>query len=105
MQAGLLRDHITVEVATITRDKFGAQNTVWSVFWTGRAWVRFSSGNQVVVNGETLNTITRKVVIRTRAAVTPKMRLKIGSEHYRILSIDDSARDLSKTMIVELINE
>lgn len=105
MQAGLLRDRITLEEAVVTRDKYGAQNTEWASVWSGRAWVRFSSGSQVVLNGETQNTITRKITIRTRFAVNHRMRIVYGQDHYRILSIDDSALDRSKTMTVELINE
>lgn len=105
MQAGLLRDRITLEQPVSTRDKYGAQNQSWTTVWSGRAWVRFANGTQVVLNGETVNTITRKITIRTRFRVTHSMRITFGEDHYRILNIDDSALDRSKTMTVELINE
>lgn len=105
MQAGLLRDFITIEVAEITRDEFGAQVRLWKPHWKGRARVQYSSGSTSVQNGETVTSVTRRITIRARVSVSTQMRITVGEQHYSILSIDDSSRDLSKVMICELINE
>lgn len=105
MNAGTMRDIITVEKLMITRDAFGGQERVWTEFWKGKAWVRFSSGSRKVQNGETVNTMTKKVTVRLHPDFTPDMRLDIYGLKYRILSIDRSRLDMSTTFTVELIND
>jgi head-tail adaptor len=109
MQAGLLREIVTLERTTITRNpKTGEQITGWSQVWRGRARVEFSSGTQLVENSETLNRVTRRVTIRTKPTFAGKLsefRLLIDGDYYRILSRDRRVQDMATIMIVELINE
>lgn len=105
MRAGLLKDFVKIETPVRTATRYGSQETTWSEYWSGRAWVRFSSGTQVVENGETFNRVTKKVTIRYKTDVQSKMRLVINEKKYRILSIDESRSDQSTTLTVELINE
>ena len=84
------------------------QEYAWVKAWRGRARVEFSSGTQMLENNETINTLTRKVTIRTKPAFTDKLstiRIKIGADFYRILSRDIRDTDMATIMIVELINE
>lgn len=109
MQAGLLRDIVAIERATITRNADSGEEILgWSQIWRGRARVEFSSGTQMLENNETLNTITRKVTIRTKPAFTDplsKLRMVIGTQYYRLLSMDVRVTDMATIFIVELIND
>ena len=109
MQAGLLRDKITIERSDVTHNtENGEQVTSWQQVWSGRAKVDFSSGSQLVSNNETINTITKKVTIRTKPAFNEKLsnlRILIDGEYYRILAKDVRSRDMATSFTCELINE
>lgn len=109
MQAGLLRDFVEMYRQQVTKNPTNGETIIeWIKVWRGRARVEFSSGTQLVENNETINTLTRKVTIRTKPAFEGKLstlRLKIGSDYYRILSRDIRETDMATIMIVELINE
>lgn len=109
MQAGLLRDKITIERSDVTHNtENGEQVTSWQQVWRGRAKVDFSSGSQLVSNNETINTITKKVTIRTKPAFNEKLsnlRILIDGEYYRILAKDVRSRDMATIFTCELINE
>ena len=109
MQAGLLRDKITIERSDVTHNtENGEQVTSWQQVWSGRAKVDFSSGSQLVSNNETINTISKKVTIRTKPAFNEKLsnlRILIDGEYYRILAKDVRLRDMATIFTCELINE
>lgn len=109
MQAGLLRDKITIERSDVTHNsENGEQVTSWQQVWSGRAKVDFSSGSQLVSNNETINTMTKKVTIRTKPAFNEKLsnlRILIDGEYYRILAKDVRSRDMATIFTCELINE
>ena len=109
MQAGLLRDKITIERSDVTHNtENGEQVTSWQQVWSGRAKVDFSSGSQLVSNNETINTITKKVTIRTKPTFKEKLsnlRILIDGEYYRILAKDVRPRDMATIFTCELINE
>ena len=109
MQAGLLRDKITIERSDVTHNtENGEQVTSWQQVWSGRAKVDFSSGSQLVSNNETINTITKMVTIRTKPAFNEKLsnlRILIDGEYYRILAKDVRSRDMATIFTCELINE
>ena len=109
MQAGLLRNKITIERSSISYNADnGEQVLAWSVVWSGRAKVDFSSGSQMVMNGETINTISKTVTIRTKPAFNQKLselRMQIDGEYYRILAKDVRTRDMATIFTCELINE
>lgn len=109
MQAGLLRNKITIERSDVTHNsENGEQVTSWLQVWSGRAKVDFSSGSQLVSNNETINTITKTVTIRTKPAFNEKLsnlRILIDGEYYRILAKDVRSRDMATIFTCELINE
>lgn len=105
MQAGLLTDRIIIRKPLVERDTYGAEVIRWEVVYDGRAWVRFSSGTQRFKNGETVNTVTKKVVMRYRPGFDESMRIEVEGSQYRILSKDRSRKEQSWTFVVELINE
>lgn len=109
MQAGLLRDKVSIERLSVSvNESNGEQCLEWSLIWSGRAKVDFSSGGQFVSNGETINTITKRVTIRTKPVFADKLsnlRIIIDGEHYRILAKDVRQRDMATIFTCELINE
>ena len=109
MQAGLLRDKVTVERSIITYNADnGEQQLSWTVVWSGRARVEYSSGSQLVSNNETINTITKRVTIRTKPAFNDKLsqlRMLIDGDYYRILAKDVRHKDMATIFTCELINE
>ena len=49
MQAGLLRDIVAIEKATVTKNpNSGEENLTWVQIWRGRARVEFSSVTQLL---------------------------------------------------------
>lgn len=109
MQAGLLRNKITIESSDVTYNADnGEQVMTWLEVWSGRAKVDFSSGSQLVSNNETINTITKRVTIRTKPTFNEKLsnlRILIDGEYYRILAKDVRSHDMATIFTCELINE
>lgn len=105
MQAGLLKEWITIEEESIIRDEFGGQIKEWIEKIKTRARIQFKSGDQVLENREEIHTVTNVVTIRYRPGISRQMRLKWGSEKYRILSIDRNRTEQSLVIKCELINE
>ena len=109
MQAGQLRDRVSIERSYVIKNSTNGEELLeWNTIWTGRAKVDFSSGTQLVSNNETLNTITKKVTIRTKPSFNEKLstlRLLIDGEYYRILAKDVRHRDMATIFTCELINE
>lgn len=109
MQAGLLKDIVVIERAedSVNPDN-GEQLRSWIQVWRGRAKVDFSAGSQAVVNGETVNRITKKVTLRTKPSFSDKLsmlRIVINGDSYRILAKDVRSRDMATIFTCELINE
>lgn len=109
MQAGTLKDIIEIQKAVeIANPDNGEQRMTWQQMWRGRAKVDFSSGSQTIVNGETINRITKKVTIRTKPAFNERLsmlRIVINGDSYRILAKDVRNRDMATIFTCELINE
>ena len=105
MNAGTLRDIISVEEPVETRDGFGGQQTGWRTVWRGKANVGPTGGTRKEINSETVHTATRKVKVRWKPAFSVRMRLVIDGQKYRILAMDRNRADMSATFTVELINE
>lgn len=110
MQAGLLKDIVTIEELIVNRDASnGSQRMSWSLLWKGRARVTFSSGSQMVSNGEVVTSMTKQVQIRTKPTFEnyklSDLRITIKGQHYRPLSLDVRSLDMASIFTVELINE
>lgn len=105
MQAGLLREWVTLESDEITRDQFGSTTHVWKTFARKRARVQFKGGDKVEANGDTFFTAIITVTIRYQNGINRNMRLLWGNEKYRILSADRDKMQGTLVMKCELINE
>lgn len=108
MQAGLLREIITVEKCTITRMTDGSEKMTWCSLWRGRARVEQTSGTMANFSGETFNTATKRITIRTKPAINEVLstiRVNYAGKYYRVLSLDVRHWDMATIMVVELINQ
>lgn len=105
MRAGLLTDTITLQRKTIHRDAYGASTTAWTNVWAGRANVQFARGSRKEVNGEIINAVERKIVLRQQAGAELGMRVAYNGQYYRIITLDHRRTDMSTILMCELINE
>lgn len=99
MQAGKLRERVTIQQEVVTRDTFGAEVNPWTDVATVWASVRpGSSGERFISAADQVQaTITHTVRIRYRAGLTPKMRLKWEGRYLGIQSVvepDGRTREL-----------
>ena len=91
MQAGKLRERVTIQRETVTRDSFGAEVNPWKDVTTVWASVRpGASGERFISAADQMQaTITHTVRIRQRAGISPKMRLLWGTRKLDIQSVVD----------------
>lgn len=77
MQAGKLRERVTIQREVVTRDSFGAEVNPWTNVATVWASVRpGASGERFIAAADQLQaTITHAVRIRYREGMSPKQRL------------------------------
>lgn len=59
MNAGRLKEVITIQKPTISQNEYGANGTQWTDYITTRSDVQFESGNRDTENGEIVLTILR----------------------------------------------
>ena len=104
MRAGLLREVITVQGITETKNGFGAITQSWVDKFSIRAQV-FATGNREVQNSEIFNNYTLTFTVRVFPVITEKDRLIYDGKKYRILSIVKNITLQSRIIIGELINE
>ena len=91
MQAGKLRERVTIQEEVVTRDSFGAEvnpwvdaAAVWASVRPGASGERFiSAADQVQA------TITHTVRIRYRSGLSPKQRLHWDGKYLGIQSVVD----------------
>lgn len=106
MRAGLLTDPITFKKATITKNKYGQEETSWNDYIVTRGNVKFNSGSRVTENNEIINTYTVTFTVRCYHDIDEFMRILWNGKTYRILSIEYGDRTKqSITVIGELIND
>jgi len=94
VQAGKLRERVTIQRETVTRDSFGAEVNPWkdvaTVWASVRARTIQSTGETFVATADqVLATISHTVRIRQRAGLSPKMRLLWGNRVLQIEAISD----------------
>lgn len=105
MQAGLLKECITIEKPTVIQNGFGANELEWSKFVDTRAYVNYTSGNRVTSNNEIIWAYQVNFTIRVYHQVNEKMRIIWHGNKYRILAIEPDKDKQKQTIRTELINE
>lgn len=89
MRAGQLRDRVTLQEVTETRDSFGAVVEAWSDVATVWAEVADLSGREYFDAQQTNAELKTRIRIRYRSGVVPKMRAVFGSRVFDIESVID----------------
>lgn len=105
MDSGRLNEIITIQRPTMTRDKFGANTTVWKDIINTRSDVQFDSGSRNIENNEIVFNYSKIFTIRYYHKVDEKDRIIWNGKKYRILSIEPNKEHQKQTIRTELINE
>lgn len=105
MQAGLLKEWITIQQEITERSPSGSVKREWRDLYHKKARVQFKGGDAVVSNWETTHTINILVTIRYQKGIDRNMRIIWNNEKYRILSADRDRMQMSLMLKCELINE
>jgi len=104
MRAGLLTEPITIRKATVSKNAYGQEETVWSNYIITRGNVVYNSGNRITENQEIINTYTVTFTVRSYHKIDEFMRILWKKKEYRILSIEEDKKKQSIDIIGELIN-
>lgn len=105
MNAGKLKDIITVEEPITIKDEYGASSVQWNKVITTRAYIPHTNGSRTIDNYETFHSYLKTFEVRIYHAITETMRIGYDGKYYRILAIDPD-RDRQRLIInTELINE
>ena len=102
MQAGKLRERITIRQRQATTDALGQPSTTWTDLAVVWAEARFVSGIETIKAGRETSTSRASVRIRRRANVSRQMRARIDGVEYDILDIIPSADRAWLTLICEV---
>lgn len=89
MLAGKLRQRVTIQAPTRTRNERGAEVLAWSDVATVWAEVRTPYGRERTANEQTVAVLTHVVTMRFRSDVTPSHRLRWGSRTFALLATPD----------------
>ena len=88
MRAGTLRQRITIQQKTVTRDAYGAEVITWADVVTDEpAAVLPIRGREYVALKQAQADVTTRFVIRYRSGITPAMRILHGSAVYDITDV------------------
>jgi SPP1 family predicted phage head-tail adaptor len=105
MRAGELRQSITIQQATISRNSFGEAVNTWSTVATVWAKVEMVSGTEKVDLQYASALLTHKVTIRALAGVVAKMRIAWHSRLFDINAVlDDNVGRQMVLLCSEVIN-
>jgi SPP1 family predicted phage head-tail adaptor len=102
MQAGKLRERITIRQRQATTDALGQPSTTWTDLAVVWADVRFVSGIETIKADRDMSISRASAVIRRRPEIVAGMRITINSVAFDIL---DVLPDLKRRMYMTLICE
>lgn len=89
MRAGQLRNRITIEQYTSTRDTMGGEVKTWATVATVWASKAHQTSREFFAAAKVNAEITDLFIIRYRSGITPKMRISYDSKYYDIIGADD----------------
>lgn len=105
MQAGLLKEVVTIQKPVVNQDGFGANDVNWSDLITTRASVGYNTGNRVNDNNEITFAYQVTFTVRVYHQINERMRIIWQGKKHRILSIELDKQKQRQTIRTELINE
>lgn len=85
MRAGELRERITIQQATATRDAIGGEVEAWTTYAEMYAAIEPLSGRELFAAKQVAGEVSHRVRIRYHAGIVPKMRALHGA---RVLDIE-----------------
>ena len=100
-----MRETITIQKLTTTKDSYGANTSLWVDKFTTRAQVTTNSGNRLNQNYEIIHTYNLTFTIRLYHNVEEADRIIYNGKKYKIISINKELYKQAITIIGELINE
>ncbi len=90
MRAGELRQRITIQQPTVSRDSFGAEVPAWSTLATVWAQVVTTGGAETIDAAQNaVATLTHEITIRWRDDVQPTMQVAWGVRLFTIRAVVD----------------
>lgn len=102
MQTGRLRERITIQQESITRDSSGEQLIAWTTVAT--VWARVTPGASserfLASAGQRVAEVTHTIHLRYRAGITPKMRVSWENRILEIISVVDPDGKLRTTILM-----
>lgn len=95
MQAGRLRNRVTIEQLSATQDAIGQPVTTWTTLATVWADVRYLNGAEAIRADAQTSIAKASIRIRRRTDVTPAMRVVYGSTTFQITAVlpDEQAKE------------
>ena len=97
MQAGDLRNRVTIKQKSVTREASGAEAIAWLVVATVWAAVEPLSGREFITMRQERAEISTRIRIRYMAGLTPSMRVYWGQRMYEIdtvIEIQERMREI-----------
>ncbi len=105
MRAGELRERVTIQQNTPTRDGFDAAIEHWSTFATLWAKVETVSGTETIDQQRAAALLTYNITLRYYPGITPDMRVSWRGSLLNINAIiDDRAGGDMKLVCSEVVN-
>ena len=102
MQAGKLRERITIRQRQATTDALGQPSTTWTDLAVVWAEVRFVSGIETIKAGRESSTSRASVRIRKVSGIDRQMRARLGGVDYEIVDIIPDPKRAYLTLICEV---
>lgn len=91
MESGKLRHVLTIEQPTETKDASGRVSVAWSTFATAYGSLASSSYKYQVMAESSKLIASHVITIRYLDGLTERMRLKLGSRTFSIISIKEDS--------------
>lgn len=87
MEAGRLRQRVTIQYKVVVQDSFGQEGITWTDLATVWASVEPLTGREYIEGRQEAAEVSTRIRIRYRSGVEPEMRAVHGSTVYNILSV------------------
>lgn len=102
MQTGRLRERVTIQQQSATRDGSGEELITWPDVAT--VWARVTPGGSserfLASAGQRVAEVTHTIHLRYRAGITPKMRIVWETRILEIISVVDPDGKLRTTILL-----
>lgn len=87
MNAGDLRQRVTIQYKTVTKDAYGQEVITWTDLATVWASVEPLSGREFMEGRQETAEVNTRIRIRQRTGIEPEQRAVWGSVIYNILAV------------------